>query len=225
MCSEAPLPLCSTAALPFIRLNVNSPLGWKRWRAAFTFELSGLSGHKTNETIEDGSRVTPHPLCHIIYLSSGCCLFLKELTQTIFKNESELFISFTHFSVVIRFGPFSRLVLLFFLCVHQLKWCAWIAVYCSFISFANSRSSEDTKQMMSSFMWVHITVNSYTDPSLTSCNLIATKTNPTNCLWSSCQDKSLLNILHYSETVRSYLCCRLMKVQPVLILNYSAWEC
>lgn len=36
----------------------------------------------------------------------------------------------------------------------QLKWCAWIAVYCSFISFANSRSSEDTKQMMSSFMWV-----------------------------------------------------------------------
>ncbi|XP_054635331.1 protein Asterix isoform X2 [Dunckerocampus dactyliophorus] len=34
----------------------------------------------------------------------------------------------------------------------KLKWCAWIAVYCSFISFANSRSSEDTKQMMSSFM-------------------------------------------------------------------------
>uniref|UniRef100_A0A8C0FMF0 PAT complex subunit Asterix n=1 Tax=Bubo bubo TaxID=30461 RepID=A0A8C0FMF0_BUBBB len=34
----------------------------------------------------------------------------------------------------------------------HLKWCAWIAVYCSFISFANSRSSEDTKQMMSSFM-------------------------------------------------------------------------
>nr|ACM08608.1 UPF0139 membrane protein C19orf56 homolog [Salmo salar] len=34
----------------------------------------------------------------------------------------------------------------------KLKWCAWIAVYCSFISFANSRSPEDTKQMMSSFM-------------------------------------------------------------------------
>uniref|UniRef100_A0A8K9VBF6 PAT complex subunit Asterix n=1 Tax=Oncorhynchus mykiss TaxID=8022 RepID=A0A8K9VBF6_ONCMY len=34
----------------------------------------------------------------------------------------------------------------------KLKWCAWIAVYCSFISFANSRSSEDTKQMMSSSM-------------------------------------------------------------------------
>ncbi|KAI9529144.1 Protein Asterix [Dissostichus eleginoides] len=40
-------------------------------------------------------------------------------------------------------APFGRL---------KLKWCAWIAVYCSFISFANSRSSEDTKQMMSSFM-------------------------------------------------------------------------
>ena len=36
--------------------------------------------------------------------------------------------------------------------LSQLKWCAWVAVYCSFISFANSRSSEDTKQMMSSFM-------------------------------------------------------------------------
>ncbi|XP_041567707.1 PAT complex subunit Asterix [Taeniopygia guttata] len=34
----------------------------------------------------------------------------------------------------------------------KLKWCAWLAVFCSFISFANSRSSEDTKQMMSSFM-------------------------------------------------------------------------
>ena len=34
----------------------------------------------------------------------------------------------------------------------QLKWCAWAAVYCAFISFANTRSSEDTKQMLSSFM-------------------------------------------------------------------------
>ncbi|XP_077981322.1 PAT complex subunit Asterix-like isoform X2 [Glandiceps talaboti] len=34
----------------------------------------------------------------------------------------------------------------------KMKWCAWIAVYCSFISYANSRSSEDTKQMLSSFM-------------------------------------------------------------------------
>ncbi|KAK7100767.1 PAT complex subunit Asterix-like [Littorina saxatilis] len=34
----------------------------------------------------------------------------------------------------------------------KLKWSAWVAVYCSFISFANSRTSEDTKQMLSSFM-------------------------------------------------------------------------
>ena len=26
----------------------------------------------------------------------------------------------------------------------KLKWCAWVAIYCSFISFANSLSSEDT---------------------------------------------------------------------------------
>ncbi|XP_050015249.1 PAT complex subunit Asterix-like [Alexandromys fortis] len=34
----------------------------------------------------------------------------------------------------------------------KLKWCAWAAVYCCFISFANSRSSEDTKQTMRSIM-------------------------------------------------------------------------
>jgi len=34
----------------------------------------------------------------------------------------------------------------------KLKWCAWAAVYCAFISYASSRASEDTKQMLSSFM-------------------------------------------------------------------------
>ncbi|XP_013413745.1 protein Asterix [Lingula anatina] len=34
----------------------------------------------------------------------------------------------------------------------KVKWCAWAAVYCSFISFANSRASEDAKQLLSSFM-------------------------------------------------------------------------
>lgn len=33
----------------------------------------------------------------------------------------------------------------------KLKWCAWGAVFCSFSSFANSRSSEDAEQVMSSF--------------------------------------------------------------------------
>ncbi|VDP26676.1 unnamed protein product, partial [Soboliphyme baturini] len=34
----------------------------------------------------------------------------------------------------------------------RLKWCAWIALYCSCISFANSRSYDDAKQIVSSFM-------------------------------------------------------------------------
>ncbi|KAK0176433.1 hypothetical protein PV328_000566 [Microctonus aethiopoides] len=34
----------------------------------------------------------------------------------------------------------------------RLKWCAWVALYCSCISFANSRVSDDTKQILSSFM-------------------------------------------------------------------------
>lgn len=34
----------------------------------------------------------------------------------------------------------------------RLKWCAWVALYCSCISFANSRKTDDTKQILSSFM-------------------------------------------------------------------------
>ncbi|XP_076335229.1 PAT complex subunit Asterix-like [Tachypleus tridentatus] len=34
----------------------------------------------------------------------------------------------------------------------KLKWCAWVALYCSSISFANTRINDDTKQILSSFM-------------------------------------------------------------------------
>ena len=34
----------------------------------------------------------------------------------------------------------------------QLKWCAWVAIFCSCISFSNCKVSDDTKQMLSSFM-------------------------------------------------------------------------
>merc|ERR1712136_145068 len=34
----------------------------------------------------------------------------------------------------------------------RMKWCAWIALYCSCISFANTKLNDDTKQIMSSFM-------------------------------------------------------------------------
>ncbi|XP_014284017.1 protein Asterix [Halyomorpha halys] len=34
----------------------------------------------------------------------------------------------------------------------RLKWCAWVALYCSCISFANSRVNDETKQIVSSFM-------------------------------------------------------------------------
>ncbi|XP_060580718.1 PAT complex subunit Asterix-like [Ruditapes philippinarum] len=48
----------------------------------------------------------------------------------------------------------NLLGMIFSMCglMMKLKWCAWCAVYCSFISFANSRASEDTKQTLSSFM-------------------------------------------------------------------------
>jgi len=34
----------------------------------------------------------------------------------------------------------------------RLKWCAWVALFCSCISFANGRSNDDAKQILSSFM-------------------------------------------------------------------------
>ncbi|XP_077283035.1 protein Asterix [Arctopsyche grandis] len=34
----------------------------------------------------------------------------------------------------------------------RLKWCAWTALYCSCISYSNSRLSDDAKQILSSFM-------------------------------------------------------------------------
>jgi hypothetical protein len=34
----------------------------------------------------------------------------------------------------------------------KMKYAAWIALYCSCISFANSRVTEDSKQVLSSFM-------------------------------------------------------------------------
>ena len=33
-----------------------------------------------------------------------------------------------------------------------LRFCAWCALFCSLVGFANSRSSDDGKQVLSSFM-------------------------------------------------------------------------
>ncbi|KAL0268711.1 UNVERIFIED_CONTAM: hypothetical protein PYX00_010540 [Menopon gallinae] len=34
----------------------------------------------------------------------------------------------------------------------KLKWCAWVALYCSCVSFANCRVNDDNKQTVSSFI-------------------------------------------------------------------------
>ncbi|CAG2167822.1 unnamed protein product [Oppiella nova] len=34
----------------------------------------------------------------------------------------------------------------------KLKWSAWLALYCSAVSFTNCRINDDTKQILSSFM-------------------------------------------------------------------------
>nr|AIW62498.1 hypothetical protein [Scytodes thoracica] len=46
------------------------------------------------------------------------------------------------------------LSMIFSMCglMMKLKWSAWVALYCSSVSFANSRTTDDTKQILSSFM-------------------------------------------------------------------------
>ncbi|CAF0910785.1 unnamed protein product [Adineta steineri] len=34
----------------------------------------------------------------------------------------------------------------------KIKWCAWVALFAAIVGFANSRASEDTKQVLSSLM-------------------------------------------------------------------------
>uniref|UniRef100_A0A1I8B986 Protein Asterix n=1 Tax=Meloidogyne hapla TaxID=6305 RepID=A0A1I8B986_MELHA len=34
----------------------------------------------------------------------------------------------------------------------KFKWCSWVALFCSCVSFANVRATDDTKQIVSSFM-------------------------------------------------------------------------
>jgi hypothetical protein len=48
----------------------------------------------------------------------------------------------------------NLLAMVFSICglMMKMKWAAWTAVYCSFISYANSRNSDDAKQLFSSFM-------------------------------------------------------------------------
>ncbi|XP_018011452.1 PAT complex subunit Asterix [Hyalella azteca] len=48
----------------------------------------------------------------------------------------------------------NMLGMIFSMCglMMRLKWCAWVAIYCSCVSFANCRVTDDTKQMLSSFM-------------------------------------------------------------------------
>ncbi|CAK8688949.1 unnamed protein product [Clavelina lepadiformis] len=48
----------------------------------------------------------------------------------------------------------NLLAMIFSMCglMLKIKWCAWCAVFCSLISFANSRSSEDGRQVLSSFI-------------------------------------------------------------------------
>ncbi|CDW57762.1 UPF0139 membrane protein C19orf56 homolog [Trichuris trichiura] len=48
----------------------------------------------------------------------------------------------------------NLLSMLFSMCglLMRTKWCAWLALSCSFISFANSKSIDDAKQIVTSFM-------------------------------------------------------------------------
>merc|ERR1712055_822009 len=48
----------------------------------------------------------------------------------------------------------NLLTMIFSMCglIMKIKWCAWAAVFCSVTSYANSRSPEDARQVLSSVM-------------------------------------------------------------------------
>jgi len=48
----------------------------------------------------------------------------------------------------------NLLTMIFSMCglIMKIKWCAWAAVFCSITSYANSRSPEDARQVLSSVM-------------------------------------------------------------------------
>ena len=64
-------------------------------------------------------------------------------TETVLLTHVLYLISYT--------SPRNVLGMVFSMCALMLrvKWCAWVAIYCSCISFANTKYSGDTKQIMS----------------------------------------------------------------------------
>ncbi|CAG5099418.1 Oidioi.mRNA.OKI2018_I69.XSR.g16518.t1.cds [Oikopleura dioica] len=48
----------------------------------------------------------------------------------------------------------NLLTMAFSMCglLMKIKWCAWAAIFCSMTSYANSRSTEDARQVLSSLM-------------------------------------------------------------------------
>nr|CAD2185260.1 unnamed protein product [Meloidogyne enterolobii] len=55
----------------------------------------------------------------------------------------------------------------------KFKWCSWVALFCSCVSFANVRASDDTKQIVSSFMLsISAVVMSYLQKSSADCTSV-----------------------------------------------------
>jgi len=48
----------------------------------------------------------------------------------------------------------NLLTMIFSMCglLMKIKWCAWAAIFCSMTSYANSRTTEDARQVLSSLM-------------------------------------------------------------------------
>ena len=52
--------------------------------------------------------------------------------------------------VKFRYSIFKKVQIKIF--YFKIKWCAWLSVLCSFVGFANAKSGDDTKQVLSCFM-------------------------------------------------------------------------
>lgn len=73
----------------------------------------------------------------------------RNMQQNLINYFQPLSLSLTRINFWNELG-ISFLGMIFSMCglMMRLKWCAWVALYCSCISFANSRISDDTKQVI-----------------------------------------------------------------------------
>ena len=106
---------------------------------------------------------------YVLIQEQNLCLFVCEARRE--KNSAMFYRELWEYPIQLNVGISytkylaacaSNNLLVYCTVLLQIKWCAWCAVYCALIGFANSKTSDDAKQVFSSFMYVqHIGIKNH----------------------------------------------------------------